>query len=113
MKLGVGRAYTNGQIMKYSSFGFLAIAAILGVNAIRLYVQQPVVAQPQVLGATDLSQTNTSTDDQFIEYTVQKGETLFAIAQTHNISWTTLATLNNLEPPFTLKLNQKLKIPKQ
>ncbi len=114
MKLGVGRAYSRGQMMKYSSFGFLAIAAILGINAVRLYIHQPADLHPQVLGAIDRAEASTTdTDGQYIEYTVEEGQTLFAIAQKYNISWTTLATLNNQEPPFTLEVGKKLRIPKR
>lgn len=114
MKLGVGRAYAPGQLLKLGSFGFLTLAVILGLNAINLYSNRPQTPTQsgQVLGATDQNQSADSATTRFIEYEVQKGETLFAIAQQFNHSWTTIATLNNLEAPFTLKPGQTLKIPK-
>jgi hypothetical protein len=114
MKLGVGRAHTPGHFLKIGSFGFLGIAFILGINAINLYNHRAPIEslEGQVLGATDLVQsTSATTNSQFIEYKVKKGETLFSIAQQFNHSWTTLATLNDLEAPFSLKPGQSLKIP--
>ncbi len=114
MKLGVGRGYAPGQLLKLGSFGFLALAIMLGVNALSLYKNRPVAEQKngQVLGASDKASSNNSDNSQFIQYEVKKGETLFAIAQEFNHSWTTIATLNNLEAPFTLKPGQVLKIPR-
>lgn len=68
---------------------------------------------PAVLGASDVKQPAAQNDMQFISYTVAKGDTLFNISQKFNISWTTLATLNNLKSPFYLKPGQTLKVPKQ
>jgi len=64
-------------------------------------------ANPQVLGAED-TQTQP-----FIKYKVQKGDTVFNIAQKYKLNWATLATINNLSSPFTLKPGQELKIPNQ
>lgn len=113
MKLGVGRAYAPGQAMKLGSFSFLALALILSVNAINIYSNRPQTpaGEGQVLGASD-AQTQNQPGSQFIEYTVKKGDTLFAVAQQFNHSWTTIATLNNLEAPFNLKPGDILQIPK-
>jgi LysM repeat protein len=115
LKLGVGRAYAPGQLMKIGSFMLLTASLALGINAIRLYNNKPANSHsPQVLGAIDKAQANDDeTSSQLITYKVVKGDTLFMISQKHNISWTTLATLNNLDAPFTLKPGSTLKIPKQ
>lgn len=41
-------------------------------------------------------------------YVVQKGDTLYSIARKNGQSVEFLASVNNLEPPYTLKLGQKL-----
>ena len=44
-------------------------------------------------------------------YQVKKGDTLFNISQNFNLSWQTLAEINNLEAPYVLKIGQEIKIP--
>ena len=75
---------------------------------------QPAVnsLNPQILGASDTKPPDGQGSVQFTAYTVQKGDTLFNISQKFNISWTTMATLNNLKSPFYLKPGQTLKVPK-
>lgn len=113
MKLGVGRGFSPGQIMKISSISFLVLAGLLSINAINLYSNRvDQVATPKVLGASNTEASNTdTTKPQFTEYKVKKGETLFGISQQFKVPWTSLATLNNLEPPFNLQPGQTLKIP--
>jgi LysM repeat protein len=113
LKFGVKRGVSHNQKFKIFTVLFLSIAAILGINAIRLVLKNTPsgnTSQPQVLGATD-SKENTNSIE-FMEYKVQKGDTLFNISQKYNINWATLATLNNLKSPFVLKLGQIIKIPK-
>lgn len=117
LKLGVGRAYSQNQILKISAVFCLILAGLLAINAGKLFWQSSAHdtannSGPQVLGASDTKVASPPTV-QFIEYSVQKGDTLFSVSQTYNISWATLATLNNLKSPFTLKPGQTLKIPKQ
>jgi LysM repeat protein len=117
LKLGVGRGYSNNQILKYSTIGCLILALVLTFNAFRLIAkskgQTTTNNSPSVLGASDVRDTNQSNGVQFVSYEVAKGDTLFNISQKFNIDWTTLATLNNLKSPFSLKLGQTLKIPKK
>jgi len=63
--------------------------------------------QQQVLGAysQNTSQVQTTT------YTVQKGDTLFNIAQSKGLDWQVIAVLNNLTQPYVLKTGQQLKLP--
>jgi hypothetical protein len=111
LKLGVGRGYSKNNILKYSGFVFLFVSLALAGWTVYTIVkhtdQTPNEANPQVLGASDKQ------SEPFINYTVQKGDTIFNIAQKYNINWTTLATINNLASPFTLKVGQTLKIPNQ
>ncbi|HYV33659.1 MAG TPA: LysM domain-containing protein [Candidatus Limnocylindria bacterium] len=111
LRLGVGRGYSQNQILKFSAIICLVLALGLTVNAVRLVIKAKSSPSPQVLGATDVKEPVTSI--QFTDYTIQKGDTLFDISQKFNISWTTLATLNNLKSPFYLKPGQTLKVPKQ
>jgi hypothetical protein len=118
LKLGVGRGYSQNQVLKYGAFFCLLIAGGLTLNAVRLVffsnISASTAAQaaPQVLGASDTKDEAVAPTVQFIEYKIQKGDTLFNVSQKFNISWTTLATLNNLKSPFTLKTGQVIKIPK-
>ena len=45
------------------------------------------------------------------EYTVQEGDTIISIADSHRKNWKTIARINNLRPPFVLGNGQKIKIP--
>lgn len=118
LKFGVGRGYSQNQTLKYAAIACLLIAGGLTANALRLAffhaISTPTQAEslPQVLGVSDTRESSGQTSVQFIEYKVQKGDTLFNVSQRHNINWTTLATLNNLQSPFTLKVGQSIKIPK-
>src|SRR6185369_4722557 len=114
LRLGVGRGYSSNQILKIGAILCLILALVLTFNAFKIIFgsSKTQAADPQVLGASD-TKTDSSTDTmQFVQYKVQKGDTLFNISQKYNITWTTLATLNNLQSPFTLKLGQTINIPK-
>lgn len=115
LQLGVGRGFSKQNYLKYSGFVFLALSVLLLGRTIWLFStrtdKSPTASsgqvQEKVLGAEDQSQSNTG----FIEYKVKAGDTIFNIAQSYNINWTTLATLNGLSSPFTLKVGQTIKIP--
>jgi hypothetical protein len=114
LQLGVGRNTNSGSWLKYSSFIFLVISAVLAIRAGYMVVHGPEALDsarnPQVLGAKD----STSNDQSpFKEYSVKKGDSIFSIGQQYGIEWTTLATLNGLKPPFDLKIGQKIKVPTQ
>jgi LysM repeat protein len=113
LKLGVGRGYSQNQILKLAAIICLVLAVGLTANAVRLMFKgqspAPAANAPQVLGASDVKQQDSM---QFTNYVVVKGDTLFNISQKFNIDWTTLATLNNLKSPFYLKPGQIIKVPK-
>jgi len=118
LKLGVGRGYSQNQILKFSAIICLVLAVALAFNAFRLIAKNQSQAgaantAPQVLGASDVRNVTGSDNLEFTNYVVAKGDTLFNISQKFNIDWTTLATLNNLQAPFSLKPGQILKVPKQ
>jgi len=119
LKSGVGRGYSKNQVFKIIAFVFLILAAGLAVNSFRIIFFGNKAnntanqnSSPQVLGASDTKNQASSTEVQFIEYKVKKGDTLFNISQQAKVSWMTIATLNNLKSPFSIKPGQVLKIPK-
>lgn len=117
LKSGVGRNYSKNRLLKISSFVFLLFAAGLTANSLwiifgRNSTTKIETGTPQVLGATDSQASSSSASIQFIEYKVKKGDTLFNISQQFNIQWMTIATINNLKSPFSLKPGQTIKIPK-
>ena len=116
LKLGVGRGtpMNSNKILKLTSVGFLIVSAVLATNSLRVIFKnsgEAPATKPQVLGVSDITQA--SNEPQFIDYTVATGDTLYSIAQKNNDSWTTLAALNKLDVPFSLKKGQIIKIPKQ
>jgi nucleoid-associated protein YgaU len=118
LKFGVGRGHSPNRILKICASVSLFLAVILAGNALRLVFGDKLslasagAVTPQVLGASDTKSTQDQSI-QFTNYTIQKGDTLFNVSQRYNISWTTLATINNLKSPFALKPGQSLQVPKQ
>lgn len=112
LKWGVGRGFNGNKVLRYGSYTVLSIAALLAIQSARLIMaDQQLPQSAQVLGAFD--RASAAPEEHFIEYAVKSGETLFSISQKHTMSWTLLATLNKLEPPFALTTGQILKIPKE
>jgi hypothetical protein len=120
LKLGVGRGFSAHTVFRFSGMLFLLLALILSGNAVRLVWQHQAQAKSDipvsgsVLGSTEqVAPAAQNSYFEFITYTVERGDTLFNLSQRHNISWSTLATLNELQSPFTLQPGQVLKIPRQ
>ncbi len=111
LKWGVGRQGLNVNFFKIGGALFLLISSVLVIRAgyLLLSGNNNSEQQPQVLGAVD----NGDNQAAFTEYKVKSGDTLFSISKDYNIQWTALATLNNLQAPFALKIGQTIKIPKQ
>lgn len=118
LKFGLGKGYTKNQILKFFSFIFLSVAAGLAFNSFWVVVKyekkldlvQVDNTSPQVLGVSDVK--TPQKELQYLEYKVKKGDTLFNLSQDYEVNWMTLATLNNLKSPFSLKPGQTIKIPK-
>ncbi len=110
LRWGIGR--DNSKINFFKIAGVICLVLGIGLFTRATYLlisgNEQTESSPQVLGATDTSETQIA----FIEYKVKKGDTLFTISKDHNVEWTALATLNNLKPPFSLSVNEVLKIPK-
>ena len=111
LKLGVGKSSIKNQILKISGVICLVLAVGLTINAITIISKSSKNPQTtgEVLGISDIKNLKL----EFTEYEVKKGDTLFNLSQKFNLSWVTLANLNNLKSPFTLKPGQKIQIPKQ
>src|SRR3989344_4759848 len=71
----------------------------------------PISTDKQVLGEATQSPAQAPAEEQFSEYTVKQGDTLFNISQQYNIKWDLIAQINNLTEPYLLKIGQQLKIP--
>ncbi len=113
LQLGVGRNRSGNSLWRYGTMIVLVFSGVLVIRAGYMLIHKSSTitqAQPQVLGAED---TNQTPKQLFKEYVVKKGDTIFSIGQSNGIEWTTLATLNGLEAPFTLHVGQILKIPQQ
>ena len=63
---------------------------------------------PPSLQVPELRQ-NTSVSG--VDHTIARGETLYGIARAYKIDMQHLAEVNNLQPPYTLKTNNRLFIP--
>lgn len=88
----------------------MVIALVLTYNVFRT-PKNTETTEPRVLGAA--TENSTPKKVQFMDYTVQRGDTLFSISQKYNVSWGTLAELNDLQAPFNLKKDQIIKVPVQ
>lgn len=115
LRLGIGRNNSKNSILRYSSHLFILIAIALSINTFRLLLKNTdpnLSNHPQVLGISDTKSSKENTNEaEFDTYKVKKGDTLFNIAQNFQISWTTLATLNNIQSPFSVTPGQELKVP--
>lgn len=71
-----------------------------------------ISSEKQVLGETTQAEAPVQeSQEQFSEYTVKSGDTLFNISQQYNIRWDLIAQINSLSEPYVLHAGQKVKIP--
>lgn len=70
-----------------------------------------ISTEKQVLGESVQAPETTPVEEQFSEYTVKSGDTLFNISQQYNIRWDLIAQINNLSEPYILHAGQKVKVP--
>ena len=116
LKLGIAGPTSQGALFKVGGVFFLAASIFLAANIYSNIKNSPDVAtsnsDPKVLGAFD-SSTSVKAEiaSKDITYTVQKGDTLFNIAQNLNINWVMIASANNLKAPYQLKPGTVLQIP--
>lgn len=110
LKWSVGKTQTSASRLWLLGGFCMAVALFLTLNVFQTS-QNTEPTTPRVLGATAENQTPKKV--QFIDYVVQRGDTLFSISQKYNVSWGTLAELNDLQAPFSLKQDQTIKVPIQ
>lgn len=113
LKLGVGRGHMKARLLKITSTIFVMLTLLVSAKSIQLLVASPKnepSANPQVLGASDTQESKEEVHP-YKNYTVKSGETLFSISQRIDVPWTTLAELNKIKPPFSVKTGQVIKIP--
>ncbi len=121
LKLGIAGPSSQGAFFKVGGAFFLIISLILAVNIYHNIKNLPVAqnstnagVNPQVLGAFDQNQNASASTDsapKITTYTVQKGDTLFNIAQSLNTNWVLIASANNLKAPYQLKPGAVLQVP--
>ncbi len=115
LKLSVGRGLSQNKKLKIFASSLLLISFALTINSTRLIFFSPSEKanenqESKVLGVSN-TRSESEPEIKFVEYTVQKNDTLFTISQQFNVNWTTLATLNNLKSPFLVKPGQTIKVP--
>lgn len=100
------------EVGRWIKRGILLLVIALGAG---IYVfakpakkSEPLTTPKQILGEQQPPQKV-----EYETYKVKKGDTLFNLSQKYNVSWQTLAELNNLAEPYVLKIGQELKIPKK
>ncbi|GAC1413096.1 MAG: hypothetical protein NVSMB66_4110 [Candidatus Doudnabacteria bacterium] len=120
LKLGIQGPASQGTFFKIGGVFFLALSLFFTRNAYQSLNSKPVYSvetaptQPKVLGAFDQKANNISdtplTASKPSNYIVQKGDTLFNVAQSQGVNWVVIATLNNLKAPYNLKPGTALKL---
>jgi LysM repeat protein len=136
LKMGVAGPTSQSTFFKYGGVIFLLLSLYLAHNIYKelkdngvgsVQVATSANLKQQVLGAYDQSSAaaatttasniitpgtaQTSSNINFSTYKVQKGDTIFGIAQTEHVGWAIIATLNKLKSPYTLHIGQILKLP--
>ncbi len=106
LKLGIEGPSSQGTFFKVGGVFFLGLSLVLAWNIFHSLSNKPAEgAAPAVLGAFDQSTTEEPTT-----YTVQRGDTLFNVAQQTGVNWVVIATLNDLKAPYNLKPGAVLKL---
>lgn len=110
LKWSIGKSqHTNAY------FWLVGVACLTCALALIIHTNSPVAqSEPTVLGAATQASSETAGGLlQFTDYEVKRGDTLFSISTKFNIPTETLAQLNDINPPFTLKAGETLKVPVQ
>jgi LysM repeat protein len=105
----VGKSQHTSQYFWFVGSACLLIAVGLLIRTNANLKEQP---KPAVLGASVVATPSTASL-KLINYTIGRGETLFTISQKFKVPSETLAQLNDISPPFTLKAGQTIKIPSE
>ncbi|MBI4050717.1 MAG: LysM peptidoglycan-binding domain-containing protein [Candidatus Doudnabacteria bacterium] len=86
------------------------LVIMLGLG-IYVVARSPKTNQTEILPKQILGEQESPPSVQYLLYKVKRGDTLFNISQRYSVSWQTLAEINNLPTPYTLKVGQEIKIP--
>jgi LysM repeat protein len=120
---GINTSSTQSLFFRLGGTFFLLLSLIMATNIYKnvsaadgsvkeAYVQPQ---EQQVLGAFDdkrqAQKSPVKEAPKEITYTVEKGDTLFNIAQKKNLNWVVIATLNDLKAPYELKPGTVLTLP--
>lgn len=73
--------------------------------------EEAVIPEETQKAVEETSVTEKTTKD--TKYTVESGDTLYAIGIKLGVDWNEIAKLNDLEPPYSLSTGQELKIPEE
>jgi LysM repeat protein len=108
LKWSVGKAQHTGNYLWAVGGLCLVVAVGFLVHTNRILRTD---AQPTVLGASTTVLPEATPAIEFESYEVARGDTLFTISQHYDVPTETLAQLNDIKPPFTLKAGETIKIP--
>lgn len=120
LKQGIEGPSFQNLFFKVGGTFFLVLSLLMAGNIYRSVNSAPAATQafetePKVLGAFDDKseevEQKTAPEPEEITYTVERGDTLFNIAQKKNVNWAVIATMNNLKAPYVLKAGSVLKLP--
>ncbi len=96
--------------IKWLKRGIIILVIIIGLGIYA--VARPAKTNKQQASPKQiLGEQQPASVPQYLVYKVKKGDTLFNISQRYSVSWQTLAEINNLVGPYTLKIGQEIKIP--
>ena len=114
LKQGIEGPSFQNLFFKVGGTFFLVLSLLMAGNIYRSVNSAPAATQafetePKVLGAFD--DKSEEVEHEEITYTVERGDTLFNIAQKKNVNWAVIATMNNLKAPYVLKAGSVLKLP--
>lgn len=83
---------------------FLAIRGLLNNKEEKAPVSEETQRVVQETSVTEKTTRDTT-------YTVESGDTLYAIGIKLGVDWNEIAKINDIEPPYSLSTGQELKIP--
>jgi LysM repeat protein len=123
LKFGIQGPSSQGLLFKTAGAIFFILSLFLAVNIIKSFKVSDTSANTitqssptsQVLGAYDDKRQQEAAPKtaelKEVNYTIQKGDTLFNIAQQKNVNWVVIATMNDLKAPYNLKPGSVIKLP--
>ncbi|MHB1907422.1 MAG: LysM peptidoglycan-binding domain-containing protein [Nitrososphaerales archaeon] len=80
-----------------------------------IYVGEVLTIPLVTITTTTTSSTSSSSyvqsSSSYVQYTVKSGDTLYSISQVFGVQWQSIATLNNIQSPYTIYVGEKLLIP--